>query len=140
MRNCLWVLPLAVGSMLLAGSVAIAQPAQEPASVDHACAVTMGLKPATADYNACVARLSQTVAKLHDEQALEQRRATCAASGLADGTPDFATCMAQQQKTSLEGRACAEQGLAPGDAGYASCVANLKSAIAYDHYQYSAGE
>jgi hypothetical protein len=140
MRSFLWALPVATGALLLAGSVAIAQPDREPASVDHACAVTMGLTPATTDYKACIDRLSETVAKLQDRQAMEQKRAACAAGGLADGTPAFASCMAQKQGASVEARACAEQGLAPGDAGYASCVATLKSAIAYDHYQYSAGE
>lgn len=140
MRKFLWILPIAAGAALLTGSAAIAQPAAKPANVEHACAVTMGLAPATAAYTACTDRLSRTIAKRHEQTSMEQKRTACAAGGLVDGTPAFATCVVRAEGSSPEGRACAEQGFAPGDVGYASCVANLQSAIAYTKYQYSAGE
>jgi hypothetical protein len=91
-------LPMLASALLLAACAINPADAQSStpartAQARQACAVTMGLNPANADYDMCVGSLLQTIAGL-DQAALVQRdRNACMQRGLQPNTPDFALCV-----------------------------------------------
>lgn len=80
-------------------------------SVQHACAVTMGLGAGSGELEACSASLRHAAAAAENQTRLRQRRA-----------------------------ACGELGLAPGDSGFGGCVEHLASAINFQRYPLNFGE
>lgn len=63
------------------------------AEARQACAKTMGLNPADADFDMCVASLQQTMASLDQAALVERDRRACMAKGLQPNTREFALCV-----------------------------------------------
>jgi hypothetical protein len=80
-------------SATLFAAEAPAQTAKQVDQVHQACAVTMGLNPANADYDMCVARLQRTVVRIDQAAQLERDRNACMQGGLQPDTSKFALCV-----------------------------------------------
>jgi hypothetical protein len=63
------------------------------AQARQACATTMGLNPANADFDMCVASLQQTIAGLDHAALVERDRRACMQRGLKPNTREFALCV-----------------------------------------------
>lgn len=61
-------------SATLFAAEAPAQTAKQVGQVRQACATTMGLSPANADYDMCVARLQRTMARMDQAAQVERDR------------------------------------------------------------------
>jgi hypothetical protein len=91
-------LPMLASSLVLA--VCAINPAnaqstapERTAEVDRACAQTMGLNPANADYDMCSIRLLRTLARLDQAKLVQDDRQACMQRGLQPGSSDFAVCV-----------------------------------------------
>jgi hypothetical protein len=97
-RRFLRHLPMMVPGLMLAACAinpADAQSAtpERSAEAHHACAKTMGLNPANADYDMCVTSLLQTLAGMDQASLVERDRKVCMQRGLQPGSSDFAVCV-----------------------------------------------
>jgi hypothetical protein len=97
-RRFLRPFPMMVPGLMLAACAINPADAQSstPArmvEVHHACAQTMGLNPANADYDMCVASLLQTLSGMDQASLVERDRQVCARRGLQPGSRDFAVCV-----------------------------------------------
>jgi hypothetical protein len=63
------------------------------AEARQACNKTMGLNPANAEFDMCVASLQQTMASLDQAALVERDRRACMAKGLQPDTREFALCV-----------------------------------------------
>jgi hypothetical protein len=80
-------------SATLFAAEAPAQTAKQVGQVRQACATTMGLSPADADYDMCVGRLQRTMARMDQAAQVERDRDACMQRGLQPGTSKFALCV-----------------------------------------------
>jgi hypothetical protein len=80
-------------SATLFAAEAPAQTAKQVAQVRQACATTMGLNPANADYDMCVARLQRTIVRMDQAALVERDRNACTQRGLQPDTRKFALCV-----------------------------------------------
>lgn len=96
-------LPMLASSLVLAACAINPADAQSStpartAQARQACATTMGLNPANADYDMCVSSLLQTVAGLDQAALVERDRTACIQHGLQPNTPEFALCVVDAEK------------------------------------------
>jgi hypothetical protein len=96
-------LPMLASSLVLAACAINPADAQSStpartAQARQACATTMGLNPANADYAMCVASLEQTVAGLDQASLVERDRNACMQHGLQPNTPAFALCVVDAEQ------------------------------------------
>jgi hypothetical protein len=97
-RRFLRHMPMIVPGLLLAACAvnpADAQSAtpERQAEAHHACAKTMGLNPANADYDMCVTSLLQTMSGMDQASLVQRDRQACMQRGLQPGSRDFAVCV-----------------------------------------------
>ena len=96
-------LPMLASSLVLAACAINPADAQSStpartAQARQACATTMGLNPANADYDMCVSSLLQTTAGLDQAALVERDRTACIQHGLQPNTPEFALCVVDAEK------------------------------------------
>jgi hypothetical protein len=65
----------------------------------HACAVIMGLPQPGKLYDACITSLDQSLAELDQARLVSTDRSGCERKGLRPGTPAFATCVINAEKS-----------------------------------------
>ena len=155
-------------AMVLAGAatMALAQPvpAQSAAHGQRSplgdiCGATVGLEPGQAQYDGCVASLSDSLDGVSQGRALWTAHDACLQKGLKPGSPDLAVCTlrssqarpadasgltlasaapghaksyfsaSNRDRFHREQLACAELGLNPVAAAFDSCVAGLRSSL-----------
>ena len=80
-------------SATLFAAEAPAQTAKQVDQVHEACSTTMGLNPANADYDMCVARLQRTIVRMDQAALIERDRNACMQHGLQPDTSKFALCV-----------------------------------------------
>jgi hypothetical protein len=102
-RHLTRYLPMLASSLVLAACVVNPADAQSltparTAQVRHACATTMGLNPANADYDMCVARLQRTMARIDQAALVERDRGACMQRGLQPDTRQFALCVVDAEQ------------------------------------------
>jgi hypothetical protein len=96
-------LPMLASSLLLAACAMNPADAQSStpgrmAEARQACAHTMGLNPANADYDMCVASLLQTVAGMDQATLVERDRRACMQRGFQPNTREFALCVVDAEQ------------------------------------------
>lgn len=96
-------LPMLASALLLAACAINPADAQSStptrtAQARQACAATMGLNPANADYDMCVSSLLQTIAGLDQAALVERDRNACMQRGLQPNTSEFALCVVDAEK------------------------------------------
>ena len=97
-RQLMRGLPLLASSLVLAACAINPADAQSStpartAQARQACATTMGLNPANADYDMCVTSLLQTMAGMDQAALVERDRQACMRRGLQPITSEFALCV-----------------------------------------------
>jgi hypothetical protein len=65
----------------------------------HACAAVMGLPQPGKLYDACITSLDQSLAELEQARLVSTDRSGCARKGLRPGTPAFAVCVVNAEKS-----------------------------------------
>ena len=85
-------------SATLFAAEAPAQTAKQIGQVREACTTTMGLNPADADYDMCVARLERTIVRMDQAAQVERDRNACMRSGLEPDTSKFALCVVDAEQ------------------------------------------
>lgn len=109
MKRSLMFQRLTSGLPILASALVLAACAINPADAHsstpartaqarQACQTTMGLNPANADFDMCVASLQQTMAGLDQAALVERDRRACMSRGLEPNTPDFALCVVDAEQ------------------------------------------
>ncbi len=139
-----------------AGSAASAR-APAGAGVGALCSGVMRLEAGQAQFDSCVASLSDSLGRLQESRGAVAAREACAAQGLKAGTPDLALCTlngaraapsaavtlasapaaggksyfyaSSAERHGREQEACARLGLDPTSPAFDSCVAGLASAL-----------
>ena len=96
-------LPMLAASLVLAACAMNPADAQSStparaAQAHRACATTMGLNPANADYDMCVTSLLQTMAGMDQAALVERDRRACMQRGLEPNTRDFALCVVDAEQ------------------------------------------
>jgi len=96
-------LPVLAAALMLAACAVNPADAQSStpartAQARQACATTMGLNPANADFDICVASLQQTMAGLDQAALVERDRRACVAKGLVPNTREFALCVVDAEQ------------------------------------------
>jgi len=104
----------------------------------EACATTMGLNPANADYDMCVTSSRQTMARVNQAAQVDRDRRACVQRGLQADTREFALYVVDAEQAAAsaspsastaqlaqERHACAELSIAPGSGAFDQCVADL---------------
>lgn len=87
---------LAAAGLLSATLIAAEAPAQTTEQADQvhqACATTMGLNPANADYAMCVNSLRQTIANMDQAVMAQRDRYACMQSGPQSDMRKFDLCV-----------------------------------------------
>jgi uncharacterized lipoprotein YajG len=102
-RHLICYLPMLASSLVLAACAVNPADAQSStpartAQARQACATTMGLNPANADYDMCVASLLQTIAGLDQATLVERDRRACMQRGLQPNTREFALCVVDAEQ------------------------------------------
>jgi hypothetical protein len=102
-RQLMRGLPLLASSLVLAACAINPADAQSStpartAQARQACATTMGLNPANADFDMCVASLQQTIAGLDQAGLVERDRQACMQHGLQPNTREFALCVVDAEQ------------------------------------------
>ncbi len=85
-------------SATLFAAEASAQTAKPVDQARQACATTMGLNPADADYDLCVTRLQRTLARMNQAALVERDRRACMQRGLQTDTRAFALCVVDAEQ------------------------------------------
>ena len=65
----------------------------------HACAVIMGLHQPGDLYDTCIRSLEKTLSELDQAKLVSTNRTTCAREGLKPGTPAFAVCVVDAERS-----------------------------------------
>jgi hypothetical protein len=65
----------------------------------HACAVIMGLDQPGDLYDTCIRSLDKTLSELDQAKLVSMNRTTCAQEGLKPGTPAFAVCVVDAERS-----------------------------------------
>ena len=74
----------------------------------HACAVIMGLHHPGDLYDTCIRSLDKTLSELDHVGLVSANRTTCAREGLKPGTPAFAVCVVDAERSPVDaGRSAA---------------------------------
>ena len=92
----------AAASALLASVHAFADPDEAStrmARKHHACAIIVGLPQPGKLYDACIASLNQSLAELDQARLVSTDRSGCERKGLRPGTPAFAVCVVNAEKS-----------------------------------------
>jgi hypothetical protein len=87
---------------LLASANTFAQAADDRtrmAREQYACAVTMGLHQPGDLYDTCIRSLDKTLSQLDQAQWVWKNRSGCAQEGLQPGTPAFAVCVVEAERS-----------------------------------------
>ena len=79
----------------------------------HACAVIMGLHQPGDLYDTCIRSLEKTLSELDQAKLVPTNRARCAREGLKPGTPAFAVCVVDAERS-------------PADAGRDAAIAAVR--------------
>ena len=90
---------------LLAAANTFASAAENPARTareHHACAVIMGLHQPGDLYDTCIRSLEKTLSELDQARLVSTNRTTCAREGLKPGTPAFAVCVVDADRSPAE--------------------------------------
>ena len=90
---------------LLAAANTFASAAENPtrtAREHHACAVIMGLHQPGDLYDTCIRSLEKTLSELDQARLLSTNRTRCAQEGLKPGTPAFAVCVVDAERSPAE--------------------------------------
>jgi hypothetical protein len=101
---------------LLAAANTFASAAESPtrtAREHHACAVIMGLHQPGDLYDTCVRSLDKTLSELGQAKLVSTNRTRCAQEGLKPGTPAFAVCVVDAERS-------------PADAGRNAAIAAVR--------------
>ena len=101
---------------LLAAANSFATAAENPtrtAREHHACAVIMGLHQPGDLYDTCIRSLEKTLSELDQAKLVPTNRARCAREGLKPGTPAFAVCVVDAERS-------------PADAGRDAAIAAVR--------------
>ena len=101
---------------LLAAANTFANAAEDPtrtAREHHACAVIMGLHQPGDLYDTCIRSLEKTLSELDQARLVSTNRTTCAREGLKPGTPAFAVCVVDADRS-------------PADAGRSAAIAAVR--------------
>ena len=101
---------------LLAAANSFATAAENPtrtAREHHACAVIMGLHQPGDLYDTCIRSLEKTLSELDQAKLVPTNRARCAREGLKPGTPAFAVCVVDAERS-------------PADAGHNAAIAAVR--------------
>ena len=68
----------------------------------HACAVIMGLNQPGDLYDTCIRSLEKTLSELDQAKLVSTKRARCAQERLKPGTPAFAVCVVDAQRSPVD--------------------------------------
>src|SRR5215469_1576656 len=68
----------------------------------HACAVIMGLHQPGDLYDTCLRSLDKTLSELDQAKLVSTNRTRCAQEGLKPGTPAFAVCVVDAERSPLD--------------------------------------
>jgi ubiquinone/menaquinone biosynthesis C-methylase UbiE len=101
---------------LLAAANTFASAEQDPtrtARKHHACAVIMGLHQPGDLYDTCIRSLEKTLSELDQAKLVSTNRTTCAREGLKPGSPAFAVCVVDAERS-------------PADAGRNAAIAAVR--------------
>ena len=101
--RCVAILATALAVAACAPNPADAQ-SSTPARVSQVrqiCADTMHLNPTEADHEACVDSLLQTLAGMDEARLVETDRAACMNQGLQPGTREFAICVVDRERPTV---------------------------------------
>jgi hypothetical protein len=101
---------------LLAVANTFASAAENPARTareHHACAVIMGLHQPGDLYDTCIRSLEKTLSGLDQAKLVSTNRNRCAREGLKPGTPAFAVCVVDAERS-------------PADAGRNATIAAVR--------------
>jgi len=101
---------------LFAAANTFASAAENPtrtAREHHACAVIMGLHQPGDLYDICVRSLDNTLSELDQARLRSTNRTRCAQQGLKPGTPAFAVCVVDAERS-------------PADAGHNAAIAAVR--------------
>ena len=79
----------------------------------HACAIIMGLHQPGDLYDTCISSLEKTLSGLDQAKLVSTDRTTCAQEGLKPGTPAFAVCVVDAERS-------------PADAGHNAAIAAVR--------------
>jgi hypothetical protein len=75
---------------------------EREATIHHACADIMGLRPGQSDYQMCSLSLQQTAASIDAGHDVDRHRQACAGKGLAPDTKEFAVCVVDAENASAQ--------------------------------------
>jgi hypothetical protein len=87
---------------LLAAGNTLANAAENPARMaqeEHACAVVMGLHRPGDLYDTCIRSLNKTLSELDQASLVSRDQSGCAQKGLMPGTPAFAVCIVDAERS-----------------------------------------
>jgi hypothetical protein len=87
---------------LLAAANTFASAAENPtrtAQEHHACAVMMGLHQPGDLYDTCIRSLGKTLSELDQAKLVSANQARCAQESLKPGTPAFAVCVVDAERS-----------------------------------------
>ena len=79
----------------------------------HACAVIMGLHQPGDLYDTCIRSLDKTLSELDQAKLVSTNRTRCAQEGVKPGTPAFAVCVVDAERS-------------PGDVGRNAAIAAVR--------------
>jgi len=91
---------------LLASANTLAHAGENPvrlAREQYACAVTMGLHQPGDLYDTCIRSLDKTLSELDQAELVSRNRTGCAQEGLKPGTPAFAVCVVDAERSPVDG-------------------------------------
>ena len=89
----------AVALLAAANTFAKAENPTRIAREHHACAVIMGLHQPGDLYDTCIRSLDKTLSELDRARLVSANRTTCAREGLKPGTPAFAVCVVDAERS-----------------------------------------
>ena len=92
----------AVALLAAANTFARAENPTRMAREHHACAVIMGLHQPGDLYDICVRSLDNTLSELDQARLLSTNRTRCAQERLKPGTPAFAVCVVDAERSPAE--------------------------------------
>ena len=93
---------ITVAAVALAAANTFACAAENPtrtAREHHACAVIMGLHQPGDLYDTCIRSLEKTLSELDQAKLVSTNRTRCAQEGLKPGTPAFAVCVVDAERS-----------------------------------------
>ena len=92
----------AVALLAAANTFARAENPARTAREHHACAVIMGLHQPGDLYDTCIRSLDKTLSELDQAKLVSTNRTRCAREGLKPGTPAFAICVVDAERSQAD--------------------------------------